>query len=127
MTPWSDRAALGEGSMSAEQASRPSSTRTAGLPPSGPDGPQTSFSTQASDDASVNQMVFILDRQDTNPGIERLRRWALDLAVPAPGEIAVDVGSGTGTMTRRLGRMTGHTVGLEPNPALRAVAVRRAA
>jgi SAM-dependent methyltransferase len=113
--------------MSAELSTRSSSTTTVGPPPSGPDGPQSSFSTQASDDASVNQMVFILDRQDSSPGIERLRRWALDLAAPAPGEVAVDVGSGTGTMTRRLGRSTGGAVGLEPNPALRAIAVQRAA
>ena len=38
----------------------------------------------------------------SSPGIERLRRWALEQLAMAPGETVVDVGSGSGTMTRRL-------------------------
>ena len=67
-----------------------------------PEGMQRAFSSRSEDDESVAQMLFILDRQDENPGIERLRRWALEQLATAPGETAVDVGSGSGTMTRRL-------------------------
>ncbi len=47
-----------------------------------------------------------------------------------PGEVVVDVGSGTGTMTRTLGALAspaGQAVGVEPNARLRDVAETRAA
>ena len=93
-----------------------------------PEGMQRAFSSRSEDDESVAQMLFILDRQDENPGIERLRRWALEQLAIAPGETVVDVGSGSGTMTRRLATLVapgGRAVGVEPNPALRAVATER--
>ena len=93
-----------------------------------PQGMQRAFSSRSEDEESVAQMLFILDRQDENPGIERLRRWALEQLATAPGETAVDVGSGSGTMTRRLATLVspgGRAVGVEPNPALRAVAAGR--
>ena len=80
----------------------------------------------AQDDRSVQRMLGLLDMQDAAPAIGRLRRWALDVVDLRAGETAVDVGSGTGTMTRRLAGITGTpVVGVEPDPRLRTVAVHR--
>ncbi len=79
-------------------------------------------------DDDVERMVALLDAQDAAPSIERLRRWALDAAAPQPGHTVIDVGSGTGTMTRRLAATMGpqgSALGVEPNPKLRAVAQSR--
>lgn len=85
------------------------------------------FQRSAQDDESVQRMLTLLDMQDTAPGIERLRRWALDTCAPHPGETVVDVGSGTGTVVRRLAAIVGpgRVTGIEPNPRLRAVAEQR--
>jgi ubiquinone/menaquinone biosynthesis C-methylase UbiE len=88
------------------------------------------FRSDAEADDEVTLMVTVLDFQDAAPSIRRLQGWALDLAQPQPGETVVDVGSGTGTMTRRLGALVapdGQAVGVEPNPRLREVAASRAA
>ena len=86
------------------------------------------FLPSAQDDVTVQRMLDLLDMQDAAPAIERLRRWALEAADPRTGETVVDVGSGTGTMTRRLAGITGTPVtGVEPNPRLRTVAGRRSA
>jgi ubiquinone/menaquinone biosynthesis C-methylase UbiE len=80
------------------------------------------------DDPAVQQMVWVLDTQDEAPSIRRLREWALDAVDVRPGEVAADIGSGTGTMARELAERvgtTGRVVGVEPNPALRAVAASR--
>jgi ubiquinone/menaquinone biosynthesis C-methylase UbiE len=90
----------------------------------------SAFKPESIDDHAVDQMVSILDAQDTLPSIERLRAWALAQAQPRPGETAIDLGSGTGTMTRRLAAAVGtegEALGVEPNGMLRAVAERRAA
>lgn len=81
-------------------------------------------------DVELEHLVFVLDVQELNPGIRRLRDWALSAVAPAPGDLAVDVGCGTGTETRRLAELVGETgraVGVEPQAALRQVAVERAA
>jgi precorrin-6B methylase 2 len=88
------------------------------------------FKPESIDDDAVRQMVAILDAQDGSPSIERLRAWALERAAVRPGERAIDVGSGTGTMTRRLAAAvgaTGEAMGIEPNGMLRGVAADRAA
>jgi ubiquinone/menaquinone biosynthesis C-methylase UbiE len=88
------------------------------------------FQSDAETDDEVTLMVTILDLQDAAPSIRRLQDWALGLARVQPGEFVVDVGSGTGTMTRRLGALVapdGQAVGVEPNPRLREVAGSRAA
>ena len=87
------------------------------------------FQSDAETDDEVTFMVMVLDLQDAAPSIRRLQGWALDLAQVQPGEFAVDVGSGTGTMTRTLGALVapdGQAVGVEPNPRLREVAESRA-
>jgi ubiquinone/menaquinone biosynthesis C-methylase UbiE len=81
-------------------------------------------------DDAVTRMVWVLDAQDVAPSIERLRVWALAAGAVQPGEVCLDLGSGTGTMTRRLAGFAGpegRVLGVEPNGMLRAVAAERAA
>ena len=80
-------------------------------------------------DEDIELMVMLLDLQDASPPISRLRDWALNALSVQPGEIAVDVGSGTGTITRLLGTLVaphGQAIGIEPNPRLREIADARA-
>jgi SAM-dependent methyltransferase len=82
------------------------------------------------DDDDIELMVMLLDMQDASPPIGRLRAWALDAIAVQPGEVAVDVGSGTGTITRLLGSLVapgGQAIGVEPNVRLRQIAEARAA
>ena len=88
------------------------------------------FQSDAETDDEVTFMVMVLDLQDAAPSIRRLQGWALDLVQVRTGEFVVDVGSGTGTMTRTLGALVapdGQAVGIEPNARLREVAESRAA
>lgn len=88
------------------------------------------FKPQTVDEHAVEQMVANLHAQDAMPSVERLRIWALDAADVRPGERAVDVGSGTGTMTRWLAGLVGPdgtALGIEPNGMLRRVAEERTA
>lgn len=90
----------------------------------------TAFRPETIGDAEVRTMVALLDAQDVAPSIERLRAWALAAGDVQPGEVCLDVGSGTGVMTRRLAAAAGpegQAIGLEPNTMLRAVAEERAA
>ncbi len=80
-------------------------------------------------DAQTERLTMLLDVQAAQPAVIRLRDWAFERLAPAPGETAVDVGSGTGANTERLAASVGpagSATGVEPNPALRAVAARRA-
>jgi ubiquinone/menaquinone biosynthesis C-methylase UbiE len=80
------------------------------------------------DEESVHAMVSVLDAQDAAPSIERLRAWALAAGDVRRGDTCVDIGSGTGTMTRRLARLAGpdaRVLGVEPNGMLRRVAEER--
>src|SRR6476619_2299020 len=52
-------------------------------------------------------LVEILDLQEQQPAVIRLRDWAMAVAQPRPGHVVVDVGSGTGTETRRLALAVG--------------------
>jgi SAM-dependent methyltransferase len=88
------------------------------------------FQPDAEAEDELGFMVMVLDIQDAAPPIRRLRDWALTLAQPAPGEVVLDVGSGTGTMTRELAALVapdGRAIGVEPNPKLRELATTRAA
>ena len=79
-------------------------------------------------DEDVELMVLLLDVQDASPPISRLRAWALDAIAVQAGEVAVDVGSGTGTVTRLLGGLVaagGKAIGVEPNVRLREIAESR--
>jgi SAM-dependent methyltransferase len=76
-------------------------------------------------------MVALLDYQDALPSARRLHDWAIETAAVWPGDHVVDLGSGTGTLSRQLasfvaaGVTDGRVIGVEPNPYLRAVAVSR--
>ena len=86
------------------------------------------FRRETTDDPSMEQMVRILDFQDTAPSIRRLRQWSFAQAGVTPGERAVDIGSGTGTITRALATLVGpagRVTGVDPNPMMRAVAASR--
>ncbi|GAA1794813.1 hypothetical protein GCM10009795_045440 [Nocardioides hankookensis] len=90
----------------------------------------TAFRPGTVDADAVHAMVSVLDAQDAAPSIERLRAWALAAADVRRGDSCVDVGSGTGTMTRRLARVAGpdgRVLGIEPNGMLRRVAEERCA
>ena len=83
----------------------------------------------SSEDDDVEFMVMLLDLQDASPSITRLRAWALDAISVQSGEVALDVGSGTGTITRLLGSLVapdGQAVGVEPNVRMREIAEARA-
>ena len=80
--------------------------------------------------ARVATLVALLDAQEQEPAVHRLRDWAFEALAPHPGESVVDVGAGTGTELRRLAEAVapdGRAVGIEPNPGLREEASRRAA
>ncbi len=94
------------------------------------------FGASTQDDESVAQMVVLLDMQDALPSARRLHDWAIEAAAVRPGDQVVDLGSGTGTLSRRLAGLvaaeaatdgpTGRVTGVEPNARLRAVATSRA-
>jgi ubiquinone/menaquinone biosynthesis C-methylase UbiE len=88
------------------------------------------FQPEAETADELGFMVMLLDLQDAAAPVRRLRDWALDLAQPQPGEVALDVGSGTGTMVRTLAAVvapSGRATGVEPNPKLRELAASRSA
>jgi ubiquinone/menaquinone biosynthesis C-methylase UbiE len=94
------------------------------------------FQASTQDDESVAQMVALLDTQDALPSAQRLHEWAIETATVRPGDQVIDLGSGTGTMTRRLAALVasaesvnsrmGWVTGVEPNLSLRALAESRA-
>ena len=94
------------------------------------------FRANAQDDQSIAQMVALLDVQDGLPSARRLHEWAIETAMVRPGDQVVDLGSGTGTMTRQLAGLVasadsmngamGWVTGVEPNLQLRALAESRA-
>ena len=88
------------------------------------------FKPSTTTDDAVALMVRVLDRQDEHGQIRDLRGWGIARSRLGPGAVAVDVGSGTGVVTRMLAdlvRPGGMAVGVEPNPALRELAIGRAA
>jgi SAM-dependent methyltransferase len=91
---------------------------------------RSAFRPETVGEHAVAEMVRVLDDQDAAPSIERLRAWALAAGDVRRGEACVDIGSGTGTMTRRLARLAGpeaRVLGIEPNGMMRRVAEERAA
>lgn len=80
--------------------------------------------------ADTAAQVFVLDVQEQLPTVVRLRDETLAALAPASGELAIDIGCGTGAEVRRLARLVGpagRAVGVEPHQDLRAEAQRRAA
>ena len=81
-------------------------------------------------------MVALLDAQDGLPAARRLHEWAIETAAVRPGDQVIDLGSGTGTMSRQLAGLVapststdgpmGWVTGVEPNARLRTLAASRA-
>jgi SAM-dependent methyltransferase len=92
--------------------------------------PTSAFHTDNMTGNSADALVAALDAQAATAGVRRLRAWAhLGLAA-GPGERALDIGAGTGSVTQALAAAVapgGSAIGVEPNPGLRAVAEQRAA
>jgi ubiquinone/menaquinone biosynthesis C-methylase UbiE len=87
------------------------------------------FRPDAQHDQTVAFMVMLLDLQDADRSIRRLRDWAIGIAEVGRGDVVVDVGSGTGTVARELAGLVGpegSVTGIEPNPVLRDLAQDRA-
>jgi ubiquinone/menaquinone biosynthesis C-methylase UbiE len=94
------------------------------------------FRAGTQDDQSVAQMVTLLDAQDALPSAQRLHEWAIATAAVRPGDQVIDLGSGTGTLSRQLAGLVaprtstkggmGWVTGVEPNARLRALAASRA-
>ena len=93
-------------------------------------GPRGAFRPTAQEQPTVAFMVMLLDLQDRDRSIRRLRDWGLAGAGVGPGLAVLDVGGGTGTMTRELAALVGpagRVTGVEPNGVLRSLAQERAA
>ena len=83
---------------------------------------------QAVDSQSVQVMASMIDSRAAAPEEIAARRTYLDLLKIRAGEHALDVGCGTGAVTRDLRERVlpgGHIVGVEPNPDLLAIAAER--
>ncbi|MFE7721819.1 methyltransferase domain-containing protein [Nocardia rhizosphaerihabitans] len=93
--------------------------------------PEEQLPSFRADDAGVADdfLVTLLDLQAELPGVVRMRHWVLEALAPRPGESALDIGSGTGSevlaFAERVGPH-GRAVGVDPNPAMLAVARQRA-
>ncbi|MEV0295074.1 methyltransferase domain-containing protein [Nocardia sp. NPDC050710] len=89
-----------------------------------------SFHVDQVEEAPIGVLVELLDRQAELPGVRRMRRWAHEALAVTMGERALDIGSGTGSevleFAERVGP-DGDAVGVDPNPAMLAVARERAA
>jgi ubiquinone/menaquinone biosynthesis C-methylase UbiE len=75
-------------------------------------------------------LVAALDAQARLPAIRRLREAALQMLGPRPGERIVDVGCGTGEVTRTLASAvapTGRVIGVDASDLMVTEARRRAA
>ncbi|MGW4090151.1 methyltransferase domain-containing protein [Nocardia sp. NPDC004750] len=89
--------------------------------------PDASRST--TDDDPMAALVGMLDLQAALPGIRRMRAWGHEALAVQSGERVLDIGAGTGTevieLSDRVGP-DGDAVGVDPNPAMLAIARGRA-
>ncbi|MDX3456533.1 methyltransferase domain-containing protein [Streptomyces sp. ME02-8801-2C] len=95
-----------------------------------PAQPTSEFHARNFSTADVARLVAALDAQDEAAGVRRLRAWTQSALALRPGDRVIDVGSGTGSQTLALATAvgpSGDALGIEANPALRAVAEQRAA
>jgi ubiquinone/menaquinone biosynthesis C-methylase UbiE len=80
------------------------------------------------DSGEADRLIQVLEEADSAPGWAELRRTWLEFSGVRPGDRVIDVGCGTGVVTRdlaqRVGRQ-GRVVGIDPSRRLIEVAVRR--
>jgi ubiquinone/menaquinone biosynthesis C-methylase UbiE len=80
------------------------------------------------DSGEADRVIQVLEEADSAPGWAELRRTWLEFSGVRPGDRVIDVGCGTGVVTRdlaqRVGRQ-GRVVGIDPSRRLIEVAVRR--
>lgn len=100
------------------------------IPSAAEQGRPASFHVEQIDAGQVGMLVGILDMQAELDAIKQIRSWAHRALALQPGEHALDIGSGTGSevieFATRVGA-DGAAVGVDPNPAMLAVAGERAA
>lgn len=70
-------------------------------------------------------LIAVLDAADDQPGAVRLRRRSYDLLDLRPGEVAVDVGCGTGRAVAELTEQGVTAIGVDPDELMLGTAHRR--
>jgi ubiquinone/menaquinone biosynthesis C-methylase UbiE len=80
------------------------------------------------DSGDAASFFIALDVMNQFPALRRLKTWALERLAPQPGDVAVDVGCGSGEDTRDLALLVqpGEAVGVDISEAMVAEATRRA-
>ncbi|WP_432938272.1 methyltransferase domain-containing protein [Kribbella sp. CA-253562] len=71
------------------------------------------------------RLVWILDQLAQRSAVRVLKAFALEQLAPRAGDVALDVGSGTGEDVAALRDLVERAVGVEPHEGLRAESVRR--
>src|SRR3972149_1898604 len=76
----------------------------------------------------ADRLIQVLEEADLAPGWAELRHTWLDFSGVRPGDRVLDVGCGTGVVTRDLAQRVGHqgqVVGIDPSTRLIQEALRR--
>lgn len=80
------------------------------------------------DSGEADRLIQVLEEADLAPGWAELRQTWLDYSGVRPGDRVLDVGCGTGVVTRDLAQRVGHqgqVVGIDPSTRLIEEALRR--
>lgn len=80
------------------------------------------------DSGEADRLIQVLEEADLTPGWAELRRTWLDFSGVRPGDRVLDVGCGTGVVTRDLAQRVGHqghVIGIDPSRRLIQEALRR--
>jgi ubiquinone/menaquinone biosynthesis C-methylase UbiE len=91
----------------------------------GPADPWNETTLAAAEEAGIRELARLLELRGQGADQATIRAAYLDLLEIRPGEQVVDVGCGTGVVTRAVGRRVaprGRVVGVDPSPTLLSVA-----